>query len=536
MSRNVDLRTAHFLQAAEARELEALRQAVNARVGGEGEALTLYRREYEEAVAVPAGAVPIADMVEAAAEADLVLVGDYHTLATAQEVALALARVLRRRRGGLVLALEMVRGEHQNVLDAYTAGGVSDAALRNLIQYDARWPFPWSSYGPLLAFGREPGVRLQALDSRGSLTARDRVAARRLSASRAQRPDVLHVALVGDLHLAASHLPARLREERPSDRIVVVHQNVPSVHAQLASLGSRSRAAAADLGSDQYCLITTTPLMRERSYLAWLDGAGDGEAGDPAEEVGRIANRLTALLDRPSLAAGVIGLEVVVRGAAGFLRDLEARGMPFGKLVGIRRQIMERGIAVAGPAGPVYVGQPDAAHFAAAAAALVQARAGELPPGPDRADRRWREADLLAAVRREAFAVLAWRLVEPLAGVLPEPFAVAFDPAAGPPPVGSQLRVERRARLLRARIAADLAGRRSFALPSGLVGEPALIRAAVARAAGAYYGDGLRDALLDGRARPSAAVSLLAPPPPRGRPRERRALLALAALLRPRPA
>jgi hypothetical protein len=233
------------------------------------------------------------------------------------------------------------------------------------------------------------------------------------------------------------------------------------------------------------------------------------------------------------LAVSIRGVEVVVRGAAGFLRDLEARGMTFARLVGIRRQIVERGVAVAGPAGPVYIGRPDAQHFAAAAAGLLQARAGEPPLTPERQDARWREADLLACVRREAFAVLAWRLVEPLAGMLEEePFAVAFDPAAGPPPVSSQVRVDRRARALRARIAAHLSGRRRFAVPPPIVAEPAPLRAAVARAAGAHYADGVRDALLSGQATPAAVAELLAPPGPAGRPRERRAVLALAALAR----
>ncbi len=523
-----------LLDAVEAGELAALEQAIGSRVGPEADSLLHYRRDYEATVAVPILPISLAELVDAAAISDLVFIGDYHTLRPAQVTALTLARVLWRRRGRLVLGLEMVRAEHQDVLDAYTTGHVSDVALRNLINYDARWPFPWAAYGPLLAFGREPGVSLLALDGRGGLIARDRLAAVRLAASRARHPQALHLALVGDLHLADSHLPGLFRERRPDDRITIVHQNIPAIHEQLAALRSGERAAAAELGNGHYCLITATPLARERSYLAWLDGADADEATDPADELGRVADRLAALLGRKELAEGARGLEVVVRGAARFLRDLEARGTPFGSLVGIRRQIIERGIAVPGPCGPIYVGHPDPPHFAAAAAALIQARAGEPAPAPDRPDGRWREADLLAGVRREAFAVLAWRMIEPLAGALAEPFATAFDPAAGAPPLGSPLRVERRARALRAGIAAHFAGRRSFATPPALLDEPAPVRAGVARAVGTTYADGICDALLSGHASPEAVARLLAPPPPFGRPRERRAVLALAELARSR--
>lgn len=523
------------LRHVEAKELEALRQEIRTRVGVEPEPLLAYRQTFDESV--PGTGVPISveEIYRQAIAADLVLLGDYHTLAAAQRTALALARALARRRP-LVLGLEMVRSEHQGVLDAYGEGTVSDTALRNLIRYDSHWPFPWSAYGPLLELGREAGVRLLALDGRGNLHRRDRRAADRLATSRAQHPESLHLALIGDLHLAPAHLPAQVAARCPLDRLVVIHQNLPGVHEQLAALSATDRLPAADLGNGHYCLITATPVARERSYLAWLEGSDGEVAAEPAHEIGRIADRLATVLEVPPLAAagstGDSGLEVHVRGGARFIRELEASGLSFARLVGVRREMSERGVAVVTSHGPVYVGQADEQHLAAAAAGLLQARAGEPPVAPDRPQPAWREADLLALVRREAFAALAWRLVEPLAGSVTEPQAVAFDPAAGPPPVHSRLRIERRARLLRARIAAHLNGRRAFALPLALVREPATTRAAVARAVGTHYADGLRDALLTAEVESAAVASLLAPPGPAGRARERRAVIELAALAR----
>ena len=519
----------HLLRC-EAAELSDVESAIRARVGTEPEALKVYRRSYERTLPATIEPSTVNAVFDAAAAADLVLIGDYHTLATAQRTALALVRALARRRS-LVLGLEMVRAEHQPVLDTYREGTVSHPTLRNLIRYDALWPFPWSAYGPLLALGRE-GVRLLALDGRGSLERRDRLTADRLASSRAAHPTCLHVALVGDLHLAPAHLPALFAERRPGDRVVVLHQNLPAVHARLAELHIGARMPAASLGGGHFCLVTTTPLVRERSYLSWLEGAEE-PAEDHAAELARAAARITALLGLPpGFGAAIEECEVHVRGAAAFLRALEAAGLPFAKLIALRRQIAERAVAVAGPRGPVFLGQADAQHYAAAASAIIQALAGEPGPGPDRADPRGREADLLGAVRREAFAVLAWRLLEPLAGTLREPLAVAFDPAAGPPPVHLSLRVERRARLLRARIAAHLNGRRRFQLPAELLEENGAFRAAVARTAGAHYADGLHDAILQGRVRPATAAALLAPPGPAGRARERRALIALATLAR----
>ena len=517
------------LEQTEAAELALVQAAIRSRVGPEPEALCAYRRTFERTVVGPGAPTTLSAVFAAAERADLILIGDYHTLEVAQRTALALVRGLARKRP-VVLGLEMVRAEHQPVLDAYMAGTVSEGTLRNLIRYDAVWPFPWSAYGPLLELGRS-GVELLALDGRGSLERRDRWAVERLVAARVRRPSALVVAIVGDLHLAPPHLPGLLARSRPEDRVIVVHQNLPAVYRHLATLRTGVRAPAADLGDGHFCLVTSTPLHRERSYLAWLEG-GEELTDEPAAEVLRAENRLRALLGLGEAPADESEIEVHVRGAAGFLRALAQSGAPFARLIGVRRQIAERGVAVAGRRGPVFVGQADCEHYAAAASGLLQIQAGEPFPMPDRPDPTGREADLLAAVRRETFAVLAWRLLEPLSGTMLEPLSAAFDPAAGPAPVLKRLRVERRARLLRARVAAHLAGRGPFKLPAELLAEPANVRAAVARAAGSHYADGLHDGILLGKVRPQTSAALLAAPGAPGRARERRALLALAQLAR----
>jgi hypothetical protein len=523
------------IRSAEERELRAVRRAIRDHVGREAEALRTYRRRAERALARHAAPATAQAVFTAALAADVVLIGDYHTLAAAQRAALALVRALARRRP-LVLGLEMVRTEHQAALDAYATGAVSESVLRNMIRYRALWPFPWSSYGPLLALAREAGVRLLALDGRGSLDERDRIAAERIATSRGARPDALHVALVGDLHVAPPHLPAALAARRPGDRLVVVHQNLADVYEELREMAPAERTPAADLGGGHFCLITSTPLARERSYLAWLDG-GEEEPVEPALEIERIGGRLAATLALPAaIDRGLADIEVFVRGGKSFLRALEAAGCSFADLIGVQRQVAERAVAVAGPAGPVYLGQPDEEHFAAVAAGILQVRMGEPPLRPDRADAPFREADLLAAVRRETFAVVAWRLVEPLAGrgvgQADEPWAVAFDPAAGPPPVHSALRVERRARQLRAAAGAHLARGKRFTVASELLAESASFRAAVARAVGMHYADAILDGMARGRVAPASIAALMAPDGRSGRPRERRAFLGLAALAR----
>lgn len=95
----------------------------------------------------------------AAARADVVFLGEQHDDRATHEMELALLEAVARRRGNVVLTLEMFERDVQPILDQYLAGAISEAAFLS----SARpWPNYATDYRPLVEFARAHGWRVIA--------------------------------------------------------------------------------------------------------------------------------------------------------------------------------------------------------------------------------------------------------------------------------------------------------------------------------------------------------------------------------------
>ncbi|MGD8394652.1 MAG: ChaN family lipoprotein [Candidatus Eiseniibacteriota bacterium] len=511
-----------LLHRLDRRELETVEAQIADYLQPEPPALVRYRRAYERSLPARCRPVTWREVVEAARRAEVVLVGDYHTLPEAQRAALDLALELGRTRH-LVLGLEMVASRHQTVLDAWSEGRLGDLDLQAAIDYPRSWPFPWAHYRPLLDIARRRGWPLLALDSSASIRRRDRHAARRLAGALAMRPAALHLVLVGDLHLAPDHLPASIAAARPGTRMVVVHQNEPRIHADLVARGLELETRAVLLGPGRYCLLNATPLRRERSYLAWIESRWGQAQSGPADPAGELAAAIVRLADLLGLEPPDGEREVRTGASLDFLDELARRGVDRARLAFLRREISDRGRCLVPELGLVYVRQPRSDDLAELAMQILQEACGEPPldeppPGGPEA-----EAALLAAVRREALAYVGACLVHPLR---------VADAAQRDAP----RRAPRRRRIdaageLLAALEARVIRRRPFRVGRRLRGLDPAARRSVARQAGAELGRRLFLGLVGERIERPTLCRLLAPPRSVDRRRrERTALLELARL------
>src|SRR5262249_10591280 len=76
------------------------------------------------------------DLVMACFRADIIYIGDYHALPSAQEFAARLLAEVAERSGRMVLGMEMVFGRHQRALDQYLHGRMEEAAFLRTIRYE----------------------------------------------------------------------------------------------------------------------------------------------------------------------------------------------------------------------------------------------------------------------------------------------------------------------------------------------------------------------------------------------------------------
>jgi uncharacterized iron-regulated protein len=245
---------------------------------------------------------------ERLAEAELVLVGDYHSLAQSQRSALRLLRRLRRRGVSPCLALEMIPSQFQPELDAFLTGRLSSRAFAKLAVEAGFWDFNWRPIQTLLDFARHHelpviGLNTEVRRADRALQERDRHAADLLAARRLAEPERPLFVLYGDYHLADAHLPAAIRRacKRAGvapPRSLRVFQNREPLFWE--SLGPRGRSPELLLleGGD-VCIQGATPLVKLQSFLYWLNFHDlEDEDPDPADHCEDLGHEVDAAMKR----------------------------------------------------------------------------------------------------------------------------------------------------------------------------------------------------------------------------------------------
>lgn len=260
------------------RSVQRLMQAeLRAFTGEATPAMERYEREYLREFRRQHSLASFGELIQAILETDLFFVGDYHTLRQSQDLARRLLERAAADDRPLVLAVEMVRQEHQAHLDAYMQGRIGDAEFLTRIQYRRTWNFDWENYKPLFETARRLGVSVvginQARSGRRSLRERDDAIAAALVEAILERPAARLMVLVGDLHLAAPHLPravqVRLQSRHLERRRLVVFQNADSLYWTLAERGDGRSGQVVRLSDDRFCVLEVPPYVKLQSYLSW---------------------------------------------------------------------------------------------------------------------------------------------------------------------------------------------------------------------------------------------------------------------------
>jgi hypothetical protein len=298
------------------------------------------------------------ELLAAASTADLVYVGDYHTLKQAQRSFLKLVQ-RRTPMRPLTLAVEFVQGRHQEALDDYLAGRLGETEFLSLTEHPRHHVFGvWPNFKPIFEEARLQGLPMVAIDligtSRTTLAERDAYAAGRIARALAERPGDQVFVLAGQLHVAPPHLPAavahalRASPASASRRsALTIYQNADRIWFQQQRRGREQDVEAVLVRPGEWCLINTPPIVVQQSYLDWVeDGAAALEEGSERPEqrfkelVLLVARFLR--LDGTSLREALEQVTVYTSGDLSFLGGLQERGFSAREIHQIERQIVSR--------------------------------------------------------------------------------------------------------------------------------------------------------------------------------------------------
>jgi len=244
-----------------------------------------------------------AQVQEAVGAADVVLVGDYHSLAASQRFAASLLE--ERALGGnrpVVLALETIFARDQHILDEWWRREIEESELRQRVRFDLDWGYDWSPFYELLLTARDHAEALYGLDcmpreNLRRIGARDRHAALKMAEIRHRHPAAAIFVLFGESHLAPGHLPRELREQMPEARILTVLQNIDALYWRAA--GERvDKVEAVRVTDDVVCCFTATPLEKYESYRLFLDRwSRSDDAPDFAPTIYNLVDSLASFLE-----------------------------------------------------------------------------------------------------------------------------------------------------------------------------------------------------------------------------------------------
>jgi hypothetical protein len=254
-----------------------------------------YLRDFADAFRAYECVLDANQVQEAAREADVVLIGDYHALPACQRYA---GEFLERRALAgdrpVVLSVETIFARDQHLLEEWWRREIEPDELRERMRFDREWGYEWAPFYDLLVTAREHGEAIYGLDCAPredlrKIGARDRHAAEKIADIRDKHPSAVIVVLFGESHLAPGHLPLALGECLPEARVLSILQNVDALYWSVAG-ERRDHVPAVRVDANVLCVFNATPLEKYENYRLCLERWRQEDAADP--DLGPTLNNL----------------------------------------------------------------------------------------------------------------------------------------------------------------------------------------------------------------------------------------------------
>lgn len=399
------------------------REQVQELLSSPSAAFQAYERRYQQRTRTVQKPLALEEIHSAVLAHDVVYVGDYHTLKSAQQAYVELAETtLRASTRPLVLALEFVEGRHQSSLDAYLAGTLDEDGLREALGHPLEGEKRlWAGFLPVLRFAKKKKLRVVGIDRRAprknSLQVRDAYAAKRIAQALAHASAPRVLVLVGQYHVVPEHLPACVTRElaavKRTAKGLVVYQNCEGAYWSLARRGLQHSTAAARIRAGELCLFNASPVICQQSFLDYLAAEAHDAANDNDGTLQARFEKLAELLGgfvNVDVRDALEDTEILTSAAVGELKVLQRRGrLSHREFTHVQDHVRRRQSAYVPRARTAYLASTSIDHISEEACHFVR----HCCIGDAMDEARKAEDAFYARCIEEALAFFGSRLVHP---------------------------------------------------------------------------------------------------------------------------
>ncbi len=255
-------------------------------------AILNYQKEFNETFPPTAYPCSVDDLLKAIVPGATLLFGDFHTLASSQRAAIRLINLIRAYKPQIKLQIgvEFFRSEHSDILKDYQSGKIGERDLLSLTEYFKNWGFPWKNYQQILQCAKDLSLDIFSFNERRAKTAsmksRDEKIAKRCLDARNSHQELVQIIIVGEHHLASSHLPKALAKlGRSPDKILRIFNNIDTYYFQMQKIRSDVQPEVMKVDSNTFCVINTAPWIKWKSLSIWVESSKKSPSDDDFYEL-----------------------------------------------------------------------------------------------------------------------------------------------------------------------------------------------------------------------------------------------------------
>lgn len=215
----------------------------------------------------------------------IVLIGDFHVMSEYRRMQSFLLQRLHAIFPDLVLCVEVFPDHAQPILDLWLERRINDDELLRRTHYHDEWGFPWRDYRELYITARDLGIPIFGIDNEcrnnfRRIRTRDRLMAARIADIAQRHPHHKILVVVGESHLAPSHLPRLLDDLLVGSGEVhlplVIVFNHEALYYRLL-LDRQEDQHVIRVGPDFFCIFNNNPIVKYEYYQGFLESLESDE-------------------------------------------------------------------------------------------------------------------------------------------------------------------------------------------------------------------------------------------------------------------